>query len=174
MTTSHEDDLLQAANEDILQPLFTIEPQIAQPEEEEPEFKLENAEFDPRYKDPFLGLLYLGKLTDTVRKFGHTFTLETPSQAVRLETGLVHKKYANTLTSELAWAAITVAAYLTNVDGTILPQPIGPHDTGIVARVAWILDNLHNFVIQSLYEDCLILEARVSQTLQELERLGKY
>jgi hypothetical protein len=171
-----EDDDLQPINQEdlLLKPAFSLPEEIPQPPEEEtPSGGDALSQFDARFREPFTGLLYLGHLEDTVEHLGHKFRLVTPSQNERLETGILHKKYLNSISSEIAWAAITVAAYLRQVDGSDLPQPIGPVDTGLRDRFSWIVENLKGVVISRLYESCLLLDSKVNDAITELERLGE-
>lgn len=171
-----EDDDLQPITQDqlILGPVFTMPEQIPQPvEEAAPSGEDALSSFDARFREPFTGLLYLGHLEETVTVLGHEFRLITPSQNERLETGILHKKYLNSISAEIAWAAITVAAYLRQVDGSDLPQPIGPVDTGLRDRFSWVVENLKGVVIQRLYEQCLLLDSKVNDVINELERLGE-
>jgi acyl-homoserine lactone acylase PvdQ len=157
-----------------LSPAFVFESAIPDPEPEEelPE-KDDLSEFDPRYRDPFLGLLYLGFLTKEEEIFGHSFKLVTPGQRTRFEAGLLHKPYLNSMEGENAWATVQVAAYLLAVDGTELPGAIGPKSTGVTERYNWVVDNLHRTVIQDLYLKTLSLEAESAKALEELRRLGE-
>lgn len=173
-STQTEDDVLSPITDESLglKPFFTLP-------EELPEFKeaekqsTELSSFDPRYRDAFTGLLYIGYLKDRVILFGHSFEIQTPSQNERLEAGILHKKYVNSLSSEIGWATITVANYLRKVDDQELPQAIGPKDTGLLDRFNWVAENLKQVVIQRLYEECLILDSEVAEIMKELERVGE-
>jgi hypothetical protein len=175
VATEDDDDLQPITPEDLLlKPAFSLPEQIPDaPLEETPSGPDQLSQFDRRHRDPFTGLLFLGRLEDEVDILGHSFKLVTPSQNERLEAGLVHKKYLNSISSEIGWAAITVATYLRKVDGTDLPQPIGPNDTGIRERFNWVVENLLGPVIQRVYEKCLILDSKVNDAIEELERLGE-
>jgi hypothetical protein len=158
----------------LLAPAFSLpERQPELPAVEEPSGPDEQSGFDRKHREPFTGLLFLGKLSDTVTILGHSFLLETPDQNTRLESGILHKRYLNSISSEIGWAAIVVASYLKAVDGTPLPEPIGPEDTGLNSRFNWVVKNLFGEVIQRVYEKCLLLDARVSELMLELERLGE-
>jgi hypothetical protein len=167
-----DDDALQAPM--VLPPiseLAEVELQEDVPEEENQDLST----FDPRYKDPFVGLLYLGSLKKTVKLYGHEFKIETPSQRARIEAGVLHKEFVNTLSAEIGWASLTVASYLQSVDGNPLPAPISTNlrDTGVSDRYDWVVDNLRQPVILALFEECLILDAAAQDALNELSRLGE-
>lgn len=130
--------------------------------------------FDPRYREPFVGLLYLGHLKNRVIKYGHSFDLKTPTQRERLEAGVLHKRFLNTISSEIGWAAIVLALYLEAVDDQPLPEPIGPSvETKVQDRFNWVIDNIKGEIINELFEECLLLDAQVSGTLRELDGLAK-
>lgn len=169
-----EDDILSPVTDEELRlkPLFSMPEDL--PEEERPSrYKDADTKFDPRYREAFTGLMYIGYLEKTVTIYGHTFDLQTPSQNERLEAGILHKQYINSLSSEIAWAAITVSLYLRSVDGQPLPEPIGPKDSGLSDRFFWVINNLKNVVIQQVYEEALILDSDVAEVLEELDSVGK-
>lgn len=168
-----EDDLQAVAQDLLMEPLVSIPivPEI--PEEEESSTDEIDTKFDPRYREPFVGLLYLGHLSETVTKYGHTFELETPSQRERLEAGILHKRFVNTISGEIGWAAIVVGLYLRSVDGQDLPEPIGPAaETRVAERYNWVIDNVRGQIINDLFNECLLLDAKVDEVLDELESQG--
>jgi hypothetical protein len=169
-----EDDNLRPVSEDdlLLQPLVKLPVPDEDAVTDLPAGGDSLSDFDRRYREPFTGLLFLGKLERTVEHFGHTFELHTPTQREKIEGGLLHKDYLNTISSEIAWATLTVATYLRAVDGTPLPEPLGT-GSGLKERFNWVVDNLRNQIIQTLFIDCLELESQVDKTLEEFDRLGE-
>lgn len=123
-------------------------------------------EFDPRYKQDFEGLLYLGALTDTFHWAGHSFTIRTLTVDEILEVGLLHAKYARTLADAKAYQRAVTAACLVSVDGRGLPQPIStsPADTAIQNRWEYV-GRFFPATLDAIYERYLILEKRVSEVL---------
>jgi hypothetical protein len=174
---TEDDNLLPVSEDDLMmKPLVALpifDEDVDEPKKEEKEKTKEPSEFDSRYKEPFLGLLYIGELTKEVMILGHGFFLKTPTQRERLEAGLLHKKYLNSISAEISWASITTALYLHQVDGYDLPLPIGPKDSGLQGRLDWVLDNIKSTVTQLVFEECLLLDVDVSNVLAELERLGE-
>lgn len=132
----------------------------------EPDFR----EFDPRYKDPFTGLLYLGYLENEVELYGHRFRLCTPTQADRLKIGPVIKEYADTATGELAYQCALVAAYLTSVDGQPIAIPIFTSEQAPSVRdkFGWVIENLRRLIISELSDKCFELEDEVAETLKAM------
>jgi hypothetical protein len=129
-------------------------------------------EFDPRYKEKFQGLLYIGALTDDFELWGHHFSIATPTQTERLQIGLVMRDYADTISSEIAFSTAFVAACLVAVDGEPLPQPIvnNPKETALHERFRWVGKTLRKQVIDMVYSRCLELENEVDEVL---EAMGK-
>jgi hypothetical protein len=127
-------------------------------------------EFDPRWREPFEGLTFLGHLDDDVIVWGHRFKIMTPSSAERLEMVLLTKEFDGTIGTEFAYAAGLVAAYLIRVDGTDLPRPIGndPKETAVRDRWDWVLANLKKPVIDELFEACLDLDDTVRAVLDAM------
>lgn len=128
---------------------------------------LEAKEFDPRWRQPFEGLIYLGRLEDEFSMWGHRFRLVTPSQLERLQLGVVHAPYNNTLSTEIAFETALVAAYLVQIDGHDLPMPVmnNAKDQSLRDRFVWVTENLQRPVINRIYERCLVLEEQVDGVL---------
>lgn len=124
-------------------------------------------EFDPQHRKPFIGLLYLGALTEQFTLFGHEFVMSTPSQAEFLQIGMVTEPYLTTVTSDMAYATARVAAYLVSVDGTKLPEPISdnPKDIALLQRFNWVTANIRRPVINKLFDKALELEDKVDKAL---------
>jgi hypothetical protein len=127
------------------------------------------AEFDPRHREDFTGLLYLGRLIEDHEIWGHSFRLCTPSHRERLQVGQIIKPFRETSAEDPAWMAGLVAAYLIEIDGEPLPEPVVKgKGTGLADRFNWVLDNVHTPVINELFEKCLILDRRVREVLQAM------
>lgn len=124
-------------------------------------------EFDPRWREPFHGLLYLGQLDEEFVIWGHKFRIVTPSQAERMQIGVVHKPFANTLSTEIAFETVLVAAYLHSIDGQELPAPVlnTAKDNALQDRYNWVVENLKRPVIAKVYNKCLALEEQVDEVL---------
>jgi hypothetical protein len=124
-------------------------------------------EFDPRWREPFTGLAYLGHLSEEFEFWGHRFQIMTPSHLDKIDIGLLHRPYADTLSSELVFATAMTAAYLKAIDGRDLPQPIvnDPKETALHERFRWVSENLRQPVINRIYNRCLALEEQVEGVL---------
>jgi hypothetical protein len=115
-------------------------------------------------------LLYLGYLDEEFDLYGHRFRIATPTQAERLAAGPVIKEYTETITAELAYQAIMVAAYLQSIDGQNLPLPVltQVRDNGLRDRFSWVTENLRRPVITEVFERAMILEDEVDATLDAM------
>lgn len=145
----------------------------AQSQQEAPEPVEETVpEFDARHKQPFRGLLYVGALTHTVEMFGHSFTIGTPTETERLQIGPIIQPYLNTVTAEIAYQTALVSAYLIQIDGEKLPEPVlnNPKETALHDRFTWVRDNVRRQVINRLFDECLKLDTQVDEVL---EAMGK-
>lgn len=146
-------------------PAPAVEDEEATEEQAPEEDDFAPQEFDPKARDAFIGMLYVGHLSTTFVRYGHSFSISTPSQYDRLQIGLLIREYVGTPALELAYSTAYVAAFLRKVDHHDLPQPIGPHDTGLQDRYKWVVDNLKRQVVNELYEECLVLDQEVDLAL---------
>jgi hypothetical protein len=160
-------------------PVLTPPPSVSAPEppapEPEPEadpYDEKIPEFDPKWKQAFSGLLYIGSLTETFSLYGHEFTIATPSQTEFLQIGLVIEPYQNTIMAEIAYQMARVAAYLVSVDGQPLAQPIttDPKETALDRRFRWVTDTLKRELVNKLNDKCLEMDAKMEGAL---EAMGK-
>jgi len=124
-------------------------------------------EFDPAYRQPFKGLLFVGALTTSFELFGHHFTIATPTQTERLQIGQVIEPFQNTVTAEIAYQTALVAAYLVDIDGTKLPEPVvsNPKETALHDRFRWVSENLRRPVLDRVFDECLKLDRQVDDVL---------
>lgn len=124
-------------------------------------------EFDEKHRMKFRGMLYVGALTDQFELFGHSFTIATPSETERLQIGLVMQPYQATMTAEIAYQNALVAAYLVDIDGRKLPEPVttDPKDVALLHRFKWVTANLRRAVVNRLFERCLVLDKQVDDVL---------
>jgi len=142
------------------------EPQPAPEPEPEP-IQEDVPEFDARHREPFRGLLYVGALTEDFELFGHSFRIGTPTQTERLQIGQVIQPWQGTVTGEIAYQTALVAAYLIEVDGQKLPEPImtNPKETALHDRFRWVSENLRRVVIDEIFDRCLKLDGKVEDVL---------
>lgn len=127
-------------------------------------------EFDPKYREPLTGLLYLGALTETFTLWGHEFVIRTLTTEQMTEAALYTAKYEGTRAANSAYAAATLANAVVSVDGNPLPQGLGGNDTGFDARVAYVTKNWYPAVRDAIWAKVFSLEEKAREVL---EALGK-
>lgn len=128
--------------------------------------------FDPRFRQDFEGLLFIGKLTDNFVWLGHRFEIRTIPSDDLLEIGLLHKPYVATVSDVKAYQMLVVAATIVSVDGQVPPFPISNEatDTLLFNRFRWVQKSMFTPVIDVIYERYLLLEKRVEDVI---EAMGK-
>lgn len=124
-------------------------------------------EFDPKFREPFNGLLFIGALTYSFTLLGHRFKIKTVGIDDLLEVGLITAKYKGTLGESRAYSTAMVAASLMSVDGKQLPQPLtmDPDDTALANAYEYIRGHYFPPIVDALYLKYLELEAQVEQII---------
>ena len=122
-------------------------------------------EFDPRYRETFEGLLYLGMLKKRFKWMGHEFVIRTLLTNEIVEVGVIQKPYVGTLGEMKAYQAASVAAAVLSVDGQPLPIPISDEDSSLEARFTYVMNHWSPIIIDMLYGQCLELEQEVHKVL---------
>lgn len=124
--------------------------------------------FDPKYADPFKGLLYLGALSDTFDWLGHSFDIRTLRDGEKLAVATIIKPYVDTMGAERAYACAMVAMCITGVDGDDLPIPIGEtkraHEWGF-QRFQYVKDNWFSSTVDVVFNRYLMLEDLATKVL---------
>lgn len=153
-------------------PQFIMEKPEPPEEEQEDEAREEVPEFDPRWRDAFSGLLYVGALSSSFEVYGHRFTIATPTMTEMLQIGQVIEPFQKTVMAEVAFQTARVAAYLSSIDGRDLPRPISndPKETALHQRFQWVNDTLKRPVINKIHDKTFELDAQVEGVL---EAMGK-
>lgn len=146
------------------------ETQVEMSTEAEPESEEPLPEFDPKVRQDFEGLLYLGRLTDQFTWLGHRFTIRTLSAGEILEVGLLHKPYVGSLADVKAYQAALVAACVVDVDGQPVSVPLTNEktDTELVNRFNYVLKSWFPPTLDAIYERYLLLEARVEEVIKAM------
>lgn len=129
-------------------------------------------EFDPRHREDFEGLLYLGALTHEFEWAGHRFKIRTLTSGEMLEVGLAQRQYRDSIGGDRAYTTAMVAACIVLVDGKPLPRPISTDvgDTEFANKFGYVRDHWFPWVIDTVYEEYMKLEARV---IEIMESMGK-
>ena len=129
-------------------------------------------EFDPRHREEFEGLLYLGALTHEFPWAGHRFKIRTLTSGEMLEVGLAQRQYRDSIGESRAYVTAMVAACLVTVDGKHLPRPISNDigDTEFANKFVYIRESWFPWVVDAVYQEYMKLEARV---VEILDAMGK-
>lgn len=140
--------------------------------QEKPEEAAPLPEFDPRYRDAFTGLLYLGRLQQTFNLWGHTFVVRTLTTEQLAEVGLIVKPYLGTEMQNAVYQTAVVAAAVVSVDGQPLPGSIEIDNSTELTTVKYpyVAKNWLPAVREEIYNKCFELEIL---TREVLEALGK-
>lgn len=128
-------------------------------------------EFDPRVRQDFDGLLFLGALTNQFEWLGHTFVIKTLSTDELLEVSLLVKEWQGTLGEMKAYSAAIVAACTVSVDGKPLPQPISANPGDLPVRNRFnMVRRWYPTTLDVVYDEYMQLERRV---LEVMDAMGK-
>lgn len=128
-------------------------------------------EFDPRYTQPFEGLMFIGALTDSFKWLGHEFVIRTLTTDEVLSVALITAKYEGTLGAQRAYVTAVAAMATQTVDGEHLPTPYKKDDTGnsyAEGRFNFVKANWFSPTIDAVYNKYLILENTVREVVAEM------
>jgi hypothetical protein len=117
--------------------------------------------FDPRYRDAFEGLLFIGKVQRTFRWLGHSFIIRSPKVDEILEIGQLHQPYVGTVSDIKAYQSLMIAATIVSIDGQPLPIPLSDDVSALQAKFDYIRLHWYPWTLDKLYEEYLILDAEV-------------
>jgi hypothetical protein len=147
-----------------------IDPQPPLEDQAQPEVDLGPLpEFDDRFKLPFEGLLYIGKIERPFSFLGHKILIRSLETDELIEQGLIVREYADSIGELKAYQCALVAACLVSIDGQPMPMPLssGDRDTDLRSRFDWA-KKLYPAVIDKIYSEYLIVEAQVNAIIEQL------
>lgn len=123
--------------------------------------------FDPRYREEFEGLLFLGSLSKSFSWMHHDFRIKTIGTDEALAISLVIQPWVRSQGEVKAYQAAAVAACLLEVDGKPLPHPLTRDVTPdrLTPRFEWVLRNYQPVVIDMIYGQIMELENKVVEIL---------
>lgn len=136
----------------------------------------ESGPFDPRYKEDFEGLAFLGALEARFSFIGHRFHIRTLATYELLAVGKIVKGYEGEIGATKAYATAMVALATVSVDGVGLPIPIGESGNDLAwafERFDFVAAKWWPFTIDYVYERILLLENRVESVLIEMSEQAK-
>jgi hypothetical protein len=130
-------------------------------------------EFDPKHRQDFEGLLYLGRLTHEFEWLGHKFLIRTLAVDETLEIGLVTQPYNGTVSEPKAYQAAVVAACVVKVDGKPMPVPLSddPGDSALLNRMETV-KRWFPPTLDKVYEEFMLLEDRVVKVLDAMGKVN--
>lgn len=124
-------------------------------------------EFDPKHRDAFTGMLYLGRLQESFTLWGHHFVVRTVTTEQLAEIGRIVRPYEGTFAREAVYQSAVVAACVVSVDGQPLPGPITVDDSDELAsvRFPYVMRNWMPPVREAVYDKCFALEMTSREVL---------
>lgn len=123
--------------------------------------------FDPKWQTAFEGLAYIGHLEATVNIPYHSFTVRTLTVGEKIKVAEMIKHLEDSLGYARAYRAAVASAGLVSVDGQ--PLLVGSRNIDAISqKFKYMIDNWHDFVIDSIYEKINELEGQVLKVLEEL------
>jgi hypothetical protein len=128
--------------------------------------------FDDQYRQDFIGLNFVGKLSDDFEWMGHRFKIRTLMTDELIQIGMVHAKYQNTLSDVKAYQTLVVGACLEHVDGKQLPVPIAMDVDLVEERFNYIRTHWYPWTIDAIYERYLLLEIRVQKVIEAMGKVS--
>ena len=158
----------------VISPIHESHPEtqieMSGPTEPEDDSKTPLPEFDPKVRNDFEGLLYVGRLTDVFDWLGHRFQIRTLTVGEICEVGLLHRQYVGTLADVKAYQAAIVAACVMSVDDRPMPMPITNEvtDTGLLNRFNYVMRSWFPPTLDAVYERYLLLEERVEAVVKAM------
>lgn len=135
---------------------------------EEKEPREQPPEFDPRFRQDWEGLTYVGYLTKKLTFLGHRFTIKTIDVDTILQIGMMHAPYVGTIADLKAYQALLMAGSIVTVDGKPLAIPLGEDDTSLEARFNVIL-RWFPATLDHLYTEYMGLETRVDEIIDAMQ-----
>ena len=145
----------------------TLIPPPPPSDETTPDEADDSAFLDPRYKQDFDGLTFLGYLADEFEVGGHRISVRTLNTDALLEVSLWTQKYSGSLGESRAYSTAVVAAAVELLDGRPLHRPLGSGEADFPHRVA-IVRRWYPWTIDQIYSRVRELERRVDALLAEL------
>jgi hypothetical protein len=148
----------------------TREQTDSSPEEGEPKTQEKPLpQYPDEHREDFVGLLYLGRLSGTFRKFGHLFVVRTLTTEQLAEISQITKDYMGGEAYNAVYQSAVVAASVSTVDGQPLPGAltVNPLDD-LQVRFTYVMRNWMPPVREKIYEECMALELTARKALTAL------
>lgn len=127
-------------------------------------------EFDPRYREPFTGLAFIGALDDNFDWLGHNFHIRTLTSDEVIAVGLITQEFAGTVAENRAYVTAWVSLAVQSVDEQKFPMPY-QEEPGIEwawQRYRYVKSRWYPYTIDVVYERCLLLEDEVRKVVDAM------
>lgn len=128
-------------------------------------------EFDPAVRDDFKGLMYLGALSREFSWLGHRFHIRTLRSDELVEVPLIVRAYEGSEGYPRALQGAVTSACVVTVDGAPIPVlPLAKDESELRLRYRWVMGNWFPPVLDRVYQEYILLEARVREVIQAMEK----
>jgi hypothetical protein len=128
-------------------------------------------EFDPRVREPFVGLVYLGALEDTFTWVGHEFHIRTLRSDELVEVARCVARYSGTDGYLKAYQGAVTAACVLTADGQRLPGvPLAKGDGVLEENFRYVMGNWFPPVLDKVYEQYILLEITAREVIEAMEK----
>ena len=124
-------------------------------------------EFPAEHMESLTGLLFVGRLTDTIRVFGHAVDIKTLTIGEMVRAGELVRPYMGTQSEQLAYKVSIVAACVERVDGEPLYTPISTKDDEMLGKFNVVRD-WYPVVVDKVFGHYVQLEAVVKSVADSL------
>jgi hypothetical protein len=128
--------------------------------------------FDEQYRQVFIGLTFIGKLSNDFEWMGHRFKIRTLMTDELIQIGLAHAKFQNSLADVKAYQTLVVAACIETLDGQVLPVPITNDVDLVESRFNYIKTHWYPWTIDAVYEHYLLLEVQVQKVIDAMGKVS--
>jgi hypothetical protein len=148
---------------------FPLEVEEPESETAESESSEDLPTFDPRHRNDFTGLLYLGALTKEFTFCGHKFVIRTLRTEEILAIGLATKEYEGTASRFKALATASIAACIVSVDGKPLEIPF--REEAAAENLAFRMQTIGTWspiLVDVIYSEYLALDQRVNDVFESM------
>jgi hypothetical protein len=128
-------------------------------------------EFDPRHREKFKGLMYLGALTEEFEWLGHTFVIRTLTTDELLAVALLIKDWTGTVAETKSYATAVVSLALVSIDDEPLPTPVVVEKDRYgwaFQRFNYVKATLLPYTIDAVYDRFLTLDQEAERILEEM------
>lgn len=137
------------------------------------EVQEEEYELTPEESELFMSLVQVGRLTDTIKVFGHEIVISTISVDEDLQVGLLLKEYDGSAAFQRAYRTLVVAAAIRSIDGNPIISPLSLSEMDDAGKVKPKFEKMKQYfppVVDEIYKGVQNLERRLAPVLV---RLGK-